>query len=173
MSQVNYSEMVSKVRGAFKADKTQANRWAEAGRDVAAFYHSADALLEVKAQFMADAIIPELDKKHQDALLKDLPRKGSKAYNEMNEANQALWASATKAKADAKATAHTMFKRVMDYAFPPVKEEKEDSATASDLTKIIEHLTAALKKCEKSEELECDAAALHNGIVMCLKIANA
>jgi hypothetical protein len=35
-------------------------------------------LESVKAQFIADAILPAIDKKHAQALAVDLPRKGSK-----------------------------------------------------------------------------------------------
>jgi hypothetical protein len=77
----------------------------------------------VKAQFIADAILPGLDKKHAQALAVDLPRKGSKEFKELSEANQAKWEDANQAKKDARATCDTYFARVLNYAFPKPKAE--------------------------------------------------
>jgi hypothetical protein len=59
---------------------------------------TAENLESVKAQFIADAILPAMDKKHAQALAVDLPRKGSKDYNELSQANQAKWETANQAK---------------------------------------------------------------------------
>jgi hypothetical protein len=89
-----------------------------AGQAVAGFYMTAENLEAVKAQFIADAILPAMDKKHAQALAVDLPRKGSKDYNELSQANQAKWETANQAKKDARSVADTYFSRVLGYAWP-------------------------------------------------------
>jgi hypothetical protein len=127
---------------------------------VRGFFGTETALNEAKAQFLADAIIPAIDKKHAQALAIELPRKGSKEFNEMSEANRAKWEDANKAKKDARAVAHTMFARVVKYAFPSEKPEGE-GATLTLKTKLAKMLTDAIGKCEKAEEPDFDVLAVH------------
>ena len=54
----NYSEVLNNVKSAIRVDSDTLNKWAKAGESVAEFYQSAKALEEVKAQFIADAILP-------------------------------------------------------------------------------------------------------------------
>ena len=167
---IQYTDVITHTRDAIKADNNSANKWVICGKDIAAYFGNESALQEVKAQFIADAILPAIDKRHAEALAKDIPRKGSKEYNEQCESTRAKWESVNEAKKAARATCATYFSRILSYAFP---KEKQASEPASDITKIVEHLTAALKKCEKAEDLPCDAAALHNALVATLKIATA
>lgn len=170
MSNINYTEVVNHTREAIKADNNSANKWVICGRDIAAFFGSEAALSEVKAQFITDAILPAIDKRHAEALAKDLPRKGSKEFNELCEANRVKWDAANEAKKAARATCATYFSRIVAYAFP---KEKQVSEPASDTVKIAELITQALKKCEKSETLECDAEKLHKALSAALSIVTA
>jgi hypothetical protein len=72
----NYIEMISSVKTAITEDGKLIGKWEKAGENVAEFYQSAKAVEEVKAQFIADAVLPAIDKKHSQALAVDLPRKG-------------------------------------------------------------------------------------------------
>ena len=162
MSQVTYTyaDLVKSVAIAVSTDLGSVNKWSIAGRDVAGFYPNQEALEAVKAQFIVDAIIPGLDKKHAVALAVDLPRKGSKEYNELSGVNKSKWDEASKAKKDARATAHTMFTRVMSYAWPKVKAEGETANPPKTLkTKLIEAVTDCIGKIEKAESPDFDAPA--------------
>ena len=65
---------IDAVKGNINSD----NKWKVSGGAVRAFFGTEAALVEVKAQFIADAIMPALDKKYAAALSAELPRKGSK-----------------------------------------------------------------------------------------------
>jgi hypothetical protein len=167
MSQVTYTDLVKSVAIAVNTALGSVNKWNIAGRDVAAFYPNQEALETVKAQFIADAIIPGLDKRHAAALALELPRKGSKEYNEMSEANREKWEVANQAKKDARATAHTMFTRIVSYAWP---KEKTPSAPRDLKTRFNEELSALIKACEKSEDAPFDVvkvkALLENALTL-------
>ena len=151
---MEYSTTIKAVIAAVSNELSGVNKWQTAGQTVREFYGSEAALTEVKAQFIADAIMPALDKKHIAALAVDLPRKGSKEYNLLNSANQEKWKAANQAKKDARAVAHTMFNRVLSYAFP---KGKTDSVPKTLETKLLDLLNDCIGKIEKAEDPEFDA----------------
>lgn len=152
----NYTKVCDTTRDAIKTDTTSRAKWASAGSAVQAFFVTADALKAVKPQFIADAIIPAMDKRHRDALDVALPRKGSKEHEEYVAANGAeKWEAANQAKKDARAISHTYFARVMQYAFPPEKSEP----TVRDLkTRINQEIAALVNACQKAESAPFDVA---------------
>jgi hypothetical protein len=128
-------------------------------------------LNEVKAQFITDAIIPALDKKHAQALAKELPRKGSADYVAFVASHGAdAWDTANTAKKDARATAHTMFSRLVKYAFPA---EKAETAPRDLKTRINEELAALIKACQKAEGATFDLAKTITALEAALTIVNA
>jgi hypothetical protein len=146
----NYSEVVSSVKSAVDLDNKTKNKWVKAGESVAEFFQSAKALEEVKAQFIADAILPALDKKHGQALAVELPRKGSKDFNEkiaMDVSYSDKWEIANQAKKDARATCDTYFKRVLSYAFPKPVSESSKKSFVERITKLIED-GGKIKECD-------------------------
>lgn len=143
----NYSEVVVSVKSAIKVDSESGNKWVKAGESVAEFFKSAKALEEVKAQFIADAILPAIDKRYANALAKDLPRKGSKEFGALNDEEKAVWENANKLKKDARAVADTYFKRVLKYAFPPEKKESPKKSFAEKLSALIEE-GGKIKECD-------------------------
>lgn len=146
---MNYTDMTKAVTDAIKGELTSVNKWQTAGTSVREFFGTESAVTEVKAQFIVDAVIPALDKKHQAALSKDLPRKGSADYVAFVGSHGVdAWENANKAKKDAKSTAHTMFARVVSYAFP---KEKTESTPKTLETKLTELINDAIGKCEKAE----------------------
>ena len=150
MSATNYSEVVNKVKSAIRVDADTQNKWVKAGESVADFYQSAKSLEEQKAQFIADAILPAIDKKHSEALGVDIPRKNSKEYNEniQKDATYAdKWDLANKAKKDARSTCDTYFKRVLQYAFPKPSTESTKKGFVERLTKLIED-GGKIKECD-------------------------
>ena len=169
MSNTTYTDVVKSVSTAVNADLGSANKWTIAGRDVATFFPNQEALEAVKAQFITDAIMPGLDKRHAAALSVDLPRKGSKEYNELSDVNKSKWETANQAKKDARATAHTMFTRVMSYAWP---KEKVQAEPRTIKTRFNEELAALIKAGEKSEDAPFDMVEVLKLLNNALTIVN-
>ena len=150
MSATNYTEVVSSVKTAITEDGKLINKWEKAGENVAEFFQSAKAIEEVKAQFIADAILPALDKKHSQALAKDMPRMNSKDYKEQcaKDAGYAdKWELVNKAKKDARSTCGTYFTRVVNYAFPPEKKESKKKSFTEKLKALIDE-GGKIKECD-------------------------
>jgi len=168
MSEIaKYNEVINATKTAIKADNEVGNKWVKAGESVSSYFTTQKALEEVKAQFIADAILPALDKKHSEALGKDLPRKGSKEFNDKcsNDAGyEGKWEVANQAKKDARATADTYFKRVLKYAFPP---EKKESTKKS----FIEKITALIEEGGKIKECDFDLVKVMGFLVQAEKTA--
>jgi hypothetical protein len=146
----NYQLVVTSVKTAIKTDSDTQNKWVKAGCEVGEFFQSAKALEEVKAQFIADAILPALDKKHSEALGKDLPRKGSKEFIENTQKDAGYsdkWEIANQAKKDARSTCDTYFKRVLKYAFPKPSVESTKKSFVERITKLIED-GGKIKECD-------------------------
>jgi hypothetical protein len=169
MSQVLYTDVVKSVAIAVSNDLGSKNKWSIAGRDVAGFYVSPEALEAVKAQFIADAIMPGLDKKHAAALLIDLPRKGSKEFNELSDVNRLKWDNANQAKKDARSTAHTMFSRIVSYAWPKEKTPSEILPIKDKFNLILSDL---VKKCGKAENAPFDIVQVKATLEAALAIIN-
>ena len=137
-NQANYANMIKSVKAALlESDKAQ-TVLTNMGASVAEYYGSKEALEETKAQFQADAILPIINKRHAEALAKDLPRKGSKEFNALGQAEQAKWELANQAKKDARATISTYYSRVVKYAFPAEKKESVKKGFADKLKALIE-----------------------------------
>ncbi len=146
----NYSEVLVSVKSAIKVDSDTQNKWEKAGFMVAEFYQSAKALEEVKAQFIADAILPAMDKYHTQILAKELPRKNSKDYNDNCAKDSGYaenWESINQAKKNARAITNTYFSRVLKYAFPPEKKESVKKTFAEKLSALIEE-GGKIKECD-------------------------
>ena len=148
MGTVTYQSIVQATIETIKSDVKTEGKWKALAADVAVFFQTEEAFTEIKAQYCADAIIPGIDKKHGDAIAKELPRKNSKEYNALDATGVAAWEKATKAKADAKSTVHTYFARVLSYAFPKEKEPQQ-TEKATPETLDAELITKYIKGTEK------------------------
>jgi hypothetical protein len=156
---MKYETLVKNVIDAIKNDINTVNKWQIVGSGAREFFGSEAALLEIKAQFIADAVLPALDKKHAAALAVELPRKGSKEYNALDAAGVEKWKVQYQAKKDARSTADTMFARVVKYAFPAEKVESE-TETKTTKTKIVNLINDAIGKAEKDTAPDYDAVVL-------------
>lgn len=167
---MEYSTMTKAVTEAVRGDINSVNKWQTAGQSVREFFGTESAITEVKAQFIADAIMPAIDKRHAQALAKDLPRKGSADYVAFVGAHGAdAWEVANQAKKDARSVAHTMFARVVKYAFPSEKTE----TTPRDLkTRLNEELAALVKACQKAEAASFDVGATITALEAALSVIN-
>ena len=168
---IEYSTMTSAVVQAVKGELTSVNKWVSAGDYVLAFWGTKESLEEQKAQFITDAIIPGLDKKHAAALAKELPRKNGKEYTAMDSNGRDAWETANQAKKDARATAHTMYARVIKYAFT-TDTDTDDQVTTSLKTKIQEAIANLIKKCEKAESADFDLVATLAALNNVLTVVN-
>jgi len=116
--------------------------------------------MEVKAQFIADAIIPGLSQAHRTALTRVLLSKRSKEYKQLGEHDKLVHTAQTQAQKDARAIAHTYFARVCKYAFPKESESENDGQTATIRTKIADLILDAIKKGEKDQSPDYDVVNL-------------
>ena len=151
-----YSEVVKSVKNAVSNDVQSVTKWKEAGIVTASFYGNRDALQGVKAQFIADSIMPALDKRHMQALNKETVRKGSKEYAAFDDGQRQAWEVLNQAKKDARAIAHTMYARLLSYAFPISKTEESDAPVATLESKLAADLAAWIKRLEKAESTPFD-----------------
>jgi len=170
---VSYESTVSDCTNAVRKDIDTVNKWQTAGKSVRAFFGTEAALLEVKAQFIADAILPAIPK-HQKALEVELVRKGSKEYNDLNDNGRALWETLNKAKKDARAIADTYFKRIVKYAFPTEKadEGKANNVQTDTKTKLVELINDAIKAAQKDQAPTYDVTSLVASLQSALAIAS-
>jgi hypothetical protein len=148
-SRTQYDVVVSNTRSAIKSDKTSNTKWLDCAESVAEYFQTEAKLDECKAQFCADTIIPEIDKKYGLALAVELPRMNSKAYKEVcsRDASYAeKWEIANQAKKDARSTIETYYKRVVKYAFPKEKTESGKKDFIARLSKLIED-GGKIKEC--------------------------
>ena len=164
-----YSDAVSATRAAVSNELSGVNKWQKSGVACRMHFGTESAMLEIKAQFIADAILPELDKKHAKALSIELVRKNSKEFNAYDEGMRAVWEHQNQAKKDARATCDTMFSRVVRYAFP---KEKTESESVSLKTKIQEGIADFIKKCEKATDADFDLVATKQALQAVLTAVN-
>ena len=168
---VDYSTTIAACVNAVRQDISTVNKWQTAGAAVLAHFGTESVLLEQKAQFIADAILPAIDKRHAKALLVDLPRKNGKEYTALDAQGREAWENANKAKKDARATCDTYFARIVKYAFPKDKAES-DNVPTSLKTKIQETIADLVKKCEKAEGADFDLVATIAALQNVLTVVN-
>jgi hypothetical protein len=164
-----YSATVTACTNAVRQDINTVNKWQTAGEAVRTFFGTEAAMLEVKAQFIADAILPAIDKRHSKALSIELVRKNSKEFIAYDAVQRDAWEQANKAKKDARATCDTYFARIVKYAFP---KEATESESVSLKTKIQNQVADLIKKCEKSTDADFDIVATMQALQSVLTAVN-
>jgi hypothetical protein len=165
----SYEVTVTACTNAVRQDINTVNKWQTAGEAVRAFFGTETAMLEVKAQFIADAILPAIDKRHAKALSIELVRKNSKEFLAYDQGQRDTWEYNNQAKKDARATCDTYFARIVKYAFP---KEKTESEPTSLKTKIQEQIADLIKKCEKSDSADFDLVATMTALNAVLTAVN-
>ena len=165
----DYSATVEACTNAVRQDINTVNKWETAGQKVRAFFGTETAMLEVKAQFIADAILPAIDKRHAKALNTELPRKNSKEFNALDAGQRDTWEYVNQAKKDARATLNTYFSRIVGYAFPA---EKKDSESVDLKTKLQTQIADLIKKCQKAEDASFHISSVLEGLEATLKALN-
>jgi hypothetical protein len=165
----NYTDTVTACTNAVRQDINTVNKWQTAGDYVRAFFGTEAAMLEVKAQFIADAILPAIDKRHAKALSTELVRKNSKEFLAYDAGQRDSWEAANQAKKDARATCDTYFARIVKYAFP--KEATPAEARTLE-TRINEEVTALIKACQKADAPSFDVQAVIASLQNVLTVVN-
>jgi len=165
----DYSATVLACTNAVRQDINTVNKWETAGKEVRAFFGTETAMLEVKAQFIADAILPAIDKRHAKALSIELPRKNSKEFIAFDAGQRESWEFANQCKKDARATCDTYFARIVKYAFP---KDATTSEPTSLKTKIQTQIADLIKKCEKSTDADFDLVATMTALNAVLTAVN-
>jgi len=160
----NLIEMVKAVKLAVSSDIAVGNKWEKAGAEVSGVYPTPESLEEVKAQFIADCILPAVDKRHSEALAKDLPRKNSKEYNALPDSEKDKWELVNQAKKDARATLNTYFNRVKSYAY---EVEKKSTPKKS----FVEKISALIEEGGKIKECDFDLVAVMGFLIQAEKVA--
>lgn len=148
-NRTQYADMINSVKSAIKADKSSSSKWLDCAEYVSNYFQTEKALEDDKAQFCADSILPEIDKKHAQALAVDLPRMNSKAYKELVSRDNSYpekWELANQAKKDARSTVETYYKRIVKYAFPKEQTESKKKDFVARLSKLIED-GGKIKEC--------------------------
>ena len=139
-NRTQYDLVVSNTRSAIKANNTSEAKWVDCAVSVSEYFQTEAKLDECKAQFCADTIIPEINKKHGLALAVELPRMNSKAYKELlsrDASYEDKWELANQAKKDARSTIETYYKRIVKYAFPADKKDKVVKGFADKIKALI------------------------------------
>ena len=165
----SYQATVTDCTNAVRQDINTVNKWETAGKSVRAFFGTETAMLEVKAQFIADAILPAIDKRHAKALSIELVRKNSKEFLAYDQGQRDTWEYNNQAKKDARATCDTYFSRIVKYAFP--KEATTNEPTTLK-TKIQEQIADLIKKCEKATDANFDLVATMTALNAVLTAVN-
>jgi hypothetical protein len=150
-------EAVSAMQGADEIVERTRSTIAGAGAMVARFYPNAAAFMDVKKQFIADAILPGLHPKHKLALERTLARKGTEEWDAMSATDKKAWEAANQAKKDARSVADTYFKRILRAAYE-VKKEEKTSTLADTLAALATQWIKRLEKAEGEEGLDIPAA---------------
>jgi len=156
----SYTDLCKQVASTIDGSIKLENKWFATGEQVRKVFGSETALMEVKAQFIADAIIPGLSQIHRTALTRVLLSKRSKEYKGLSEHDKLVHTAQTQAQKDARAIAHTYFSRVCKYAFPKESESESESVTATTRTKIADLILDAIKKGEKDQSPDYDVVNL-------------
>jgi hypothetical protein len=165
----NYSDTVTACTNAVRQDINTVNKWETAGKEVRAFFGTETAMLEVKAQFIAAAILPAIDKRHSKALSIELVRKNSKEFLAYDAGQRDTWEYNNQCKKDARATCDTYFARIVKYAFP---KEAVTSEPTTLKTKIQEQIADLIKKCEKSDGANFDLLSTIQALQNVLTVVN-
>lgn len=151
---ITFDQVKASITAAISNDQKLKGTWQSAGALAAAYYGDEATLVNAKAQFIVDAILPALGKGALATMARNLPRKGTPAGLAYGEE---LLAEHDKAKRDVRATAHTYFTRVVTYAFP------KDAVVAEPLdlkTKLNQQITALIKSLQKADGAPFDVAAV-------------
>jgi len=176
--------IVSATLDAFATLDKAENKFVKLGEIVAAEYAGPDKFEAIKADYIAEAILPAMGTEAQKIMGADLLRKGTPAYLEKCAADPTYkdqHEKMSKAKINTRAAADKNFRRVRDYADrvwnPPKQDdgatdgEKGANPTTTKQAKLLKkavELLTALQKDEQPTYKHKDAIAAAQLVVKAL-----
>ena len=194
-AQQELNRAIDALHTAIDAESATRGKWLEAAPVVRAWFGKGlEQWRADKAGIIGTLIVPALPQEQQTALLRDLPRKGTKAYDEYVASNGAAqFDTFMSAKIVARSYANTMFGRVTEYAFAAEIEaekaikkaasikasegddsdEGDEIATgklASNKAKLMADLSNWVKRLQKSEGEDFDINATISSLQATLAI---
>jgi hypothetical protein len=136
------SVVFTAVQSAVSSETATKGKWAKAGSLVAQAYPDETALKAEKEDFCNKAIVPALREELRTALTMDIPRKGTDDYN----VDPTKWDKLKDLRKDATATRDTLYRKVVEFAWP---KEKTAPTPRPVLVWLKEHIMAISTKLDK------------------------
>jgi hypothetical protein len=169
-----FSENLKKsVRNAIAAEKTTDNKWKAVGDIAKMEFESAAALESVRPQFLAEVIYPAMGDEAVKIIKAELPRKGSKDWNDASADQQAAWTAVKDAKKTVRGEGSVYFGRVVEYGWPTPKSNETGAQRTRDLkTRFNEELAALIKAAQNAETPPFDTGMVIGHLEAALKYVN-
>ena len=159
------------VTDAITTENKAERKWLDVGAAVREEYASETALNEVRADFLDQVIYPAMGDEAVKVIKAEIPRKGTKDWNDAGATQQAAWTAMNEAKKTVRGKGSVYFGRVVKYAFP--SDEESTPAAKRDLkTRLNEELSALIKACQKSEGEVFDVGMVIGHLEATLKYVN-
>ena len=159
------------VTDAIATESKAERKWLDVGAAIRDAFASEAALNEVRAEFLDTVIYPAMGDEAVKVIKAELPRKGTKDWNDAGATQQAAWTAMNDAKKTVRGKGSVYFGRVVKYAFP--SEAEAEPAAKRDLkTRLNEELSALIKACQKSEGETFDVDMVVGHLESALKYIN-
>jgi len=159
------------VTDAIATESKAERKWLDVGAAIRDAFASEAALNEVRAEFLDTVIYPAMGDEAVKVIKAELPRKGTKDWNDAGATQQAAWTAMNDAKKTVRGKGSVYFGRVVKYAFP--SEAEAEPAAKRDLkTRLNEELSALIKACQKSEGETFDVGMVVGHLESALKYIN-
>lgn len=158
------------VTDAIATESKAERKWLDVGAAVRAEYASAAALDEVRAEFLDQVIYPAMGENAVKVIRAEVPRKGTKDWNDAGATQQAAWTAINEAKKTVRGKGSVYFGRVKERAFP--SEDTADNAPRDLKTRFNEELAALIKAAQKAEHPPFDAGMVIGHLESALKYVN-
>ena len=159
------------VTDAIATETKAESKWLDVGAAVREVFASEEALNEVRAEFLDQIIYPAMGAEAVKIIRAEIPRKGTKDWNDAGATQQAAWTAINEAKKTVRGKGSVYFGRVVKYAFP--SEVESEPAAKRDLkTRLNEELSALIKACQKSEGETFDVGMVIGHLESALKYVN-
>lgn len=159
------------VKDAIATENKAERKWFDVGAAGRAEFANEAALNEVRAKFLDEVIYPAMGAEAVKIIRAEIPRKGTKDWNDAGATQQAAWTAINEAKKTVRGKGSVYFGRVVKYAFP--SEAESEPAAKRDLkTRLNEELSALIKACQKSEGETFDIGMVIGHLESAMKYVN-
>lgn len=160
------------VTDAIATENKAERKWLDVGAAVREEYASETALNEVRAEFLDQVIYPAMGDEAVKVIKAEIPRKGTKDWNDAGATQQAAWTAMNEAKKTVRGKGSVYFGRVVKYAFPSQDEGSADAPPRDLKTRFNEELAALIKAAQKAEHPPFDVGMVIGHLESALKYVN-